>query len=943
DLGVALFDRFELVGNLDDLNKCLLVEEDALSLIPPGDPEKPTRLCNLASSLFTRFERLGNLEDLHKSVLMEEEALALTPKGHPDRQIWLNNLASSLSARFERFGDLEDLNKSVLMEEEALALAPGSHPDRPIWLNNLAGSLFTRFERFGNLEDLHKSVSMEEEALALTPEGNPDRPIWLNNLANSLFTRFERFGVLEDLNKSILMGEETVALTPEGHPDRPMWLNNLANTLRIRFERFGHPEDLNKSVLMHDNAVSLTSDGHPQKPWWLNNFANALRIRFERFGDLDDLNAAVLMHENAVSLTSDEHLKKPLWLSNLAKSLITRFEQLGDLADLDKSVSMYTDAISLTQDGHHQKPTWMNDLPTAYVFALRNSRLRDHNDLTQMFLHYRSAAYSTTGAARVRFDAASTWAHLARTHGHSSILDAYQVALDLLPELAWLGLSVSDRHHHLIKAGVVVRDAAAAAITFGLHEKAVVWLEQGRSIIWGQFLSLRTPVDDLRDRYPLLADELVRLSTQLEVAGTRQTDLDADNSGTEQSLQSIAQQAHENAHKRAELLRRIRELKGFDRFLLPKTISELLSAAQRGSVIIVNLSSTTCDVLVLKNSLDNQVVHVPIPEFTPQHAETLIRSIGNLVPYGGRSDRLIGDRKGNFDSSEDQFSHILSELWVKLVKPVLNVLSIKPVKDNWKRIWWCPTGPLASLPIHAAGLYGKDEGFGSKLADFVVSSYTPSLVALIEGFRARSELQMRPQLLAVGQSSSSGQSYLPGTQEEIERIEAHARDKLPVLRLEEHSATVDSVQQAMTCHSWVHFACHGVQRISNPTESALLLAEQERLTLSSIIKLSLPHADFAFLSACQTATGDRKLQEEAVHLAAGMLLAGYRGVIATMWTIMDTDAPQVAGDVYEHMFKISPDPTRAAEALHLAIRKLREDSSGRKPFFRWVPFIHVGA
>jgi CHAT domain-containing protein len=72
-----------------------------------------------------------------------------------------------------------------------------------------------------------------------------------------------------------------------------------------------------------------------------------------------------------------------------------------------------------------------------------------------------------------------------------------------------------------------------------------------------------------------------------------------------------------------------------------------------------------------------------------------------------------------------------------------------------------------------------------------------------------------------------------------------------------------------------------VQNISNPTESALLLAKQSKLSLSRITKLSLPHAELAFLSACQTATGDENLAGEAVYLAAGMLLAGYRGVIAT--------------------------------------------------------------
>jgi CHAT domain-containing protein len=166
--------------------------------------------------------------------------------------------------------------------------------------------------------------------------------------------------------------------------------------------------------------------------------------------------------------------------------------------------------------------------------------------------------------------------------------------------------------------------------------------------------------------------------------------------------------------------------------------------------------------------------------------------------------------------------------------------------------------------------------------------------------------------------------------------------KVPVLQLDRHMATIEEVQKGMKESRWVHFACHGVQSTS-PTESALLLAGSSRLTLSNIIQLSLPNADLAFLSACQTATGSQQLQDESVHLAAGMLLAGYRGVIGTMWSIMDHDAPQVAGDVYAHLLEASPpDPTRAAKALHLAIRKLQEQLGAKKSFLRWVPFIHFG-
>jgi CHAT domain-containing protein len=75
-----------------------------------------------------------------------------------------------------------------------------------------------------------------------------------------------------------------------------------------------------------------------------------------------------------------------------------------------------------------------------------------------------------------------------------------------------------------------------------------------------------------------------------------------------------------------------------------------------------------------------------------------------------------------------------------------------------------------------------------------------------------------------------------------------------------------------------------------------------------------------------------------------MSTAGYRSVIATMWSIMDDDAPNVAADVYEHLLNASPpDSTRAAEALHLAVRKLQLGAGGKKSFFHWVPFIHLGA
>jgi CHAT domain-containing protein len=176
----------------------------------------------------------------------------------------------------------------------------------------------------------------------------------------------------------------------------------------------------------------------------------------------------------------------------------------------------------------------------------------------------------------------------------------------------------------------------------------------------------------------------------------------------------------------------------------------------------------------------------------------------------------------------------------------------------------------------------------------------------------------------------------------MELIEIRQQAKnLDVQALEGSEALVDYVLNGMEANSWVHLACHAAQDMIEPTRSAFYL-EDGHLALSTIIAKSFPHADFAFLSACQTATGDEQLSEEAVHLAAGMMSAGYRSVIATMWSIKDKDAPVIAGHVYAKLFSgAKPDSTRAALALHGAVRRLRQEV-GDLDFLSWVPFLHLG-
>jgi hypothetical protein len=245
--------------------------------------------------------------------------------------------------------------------------------------------------------------------------------------------------------------------------------------------------------------------------------------------------------------------------------------------------------------------------------------------------------------------------------------------------LAWLGLPISSHHNQLQQAGNVVRDAAAAAIEAGELHTAVEWLEQGRSVIWGQLVQLRSPLDDLKDIRPDLADQLIQICKDLDSAGTSEGFTSVGVGSDQRSAELIAQWCHSLAIEREELLKHIQTLEGFDRFLLPKAISELTLAAHAGPVVILNASKFRCDALVISQQSD--LVLVPLTGFTYNNAQELHKSLKGLLHNHGRLSS-ISDRAGRLapvnqqDELERQFQHILSVLWMHVVKPVLDVLDL---------------------------------------------------------------------------------------------------------------------------------------------------------------------------------------------------------------------------------------------------------------------------
>ncbi|MFI5953244.1 CHAT domain-containing protein [Cryptosporangium sp. NPDC051539] len=389
------------------------------------------------------------------------------------------------------------------------------------------------------------------------------------------------------------------------------------------------------------------------------------------------------------------------------------------------------------------------------------------------------------------------------------------------------------------------------------------------------------------------------------------------------------------AHQHDELLNRIRQVPGFEHFLRPAPFDVLRRAAQGGTIVLLNVSDEGCHALAVTT---DRATAIPLPiDVGTVAAQTFV--------YLNALEELEAAPAGtpDGDAAEAHLDQTLAWLWDAVAGPVLDALGHTDTPADgrpWPRVWWCPTSGLTMLPIHAAGYHGAADG--RAVIDRVVSSHTPTLGALLRARRpSTTPAAGARSVLAIGLPRTPeppGLPDLPGVDAELAIIRRHVRRPAPRV-LVGPAATTAAVLDLLPAHPWIHLACHGSQNLTEPSENAVYLYDGP-LSVPQIARLRLDDAQIAVLSACQTATGGRLL-EEALHLAAGFQLAGYRHVIAAQWTINDAITPRLTDLLYRALAEDgTPDPAQAATALHHALRSLRARRPGRPVL--WMPYLHIG-
>jgi len=227
---------------------------------------------------------------------------------------------------------------------------------------------------------------------------------------------------------------------------------------------------------------------------------------------------------------------------------------------------------------------------------------------------------------------------------------------------------------------------------------------------------------------------------------------------------------------------------------------------------------------------------------------------------------------------------------------------------------WLPQGALGLLPITIA----SDQAGKTALIDSYTVSSAPSLAAAAAGLR-RASLPASPASLTAVINPTGDLSFT----EPEGAVAVSYFDKSRRALLGANDASRELVIASLGKSSHWHFATHGVFSWTDTAQSALLLADGERLTVRDLVDRSdLGHPRLVILSACETGVFDfQRTPDEFIGLPATFLQAGSAGVIGSLWPVDDTSTALIMMKFYDFYLAKNLEPALALRRAQLWLRE----------------------
>ena len=113
-------------------------------------------------------------------------------------------------------------------------------------------------------------------------------------------------------------------------------------------------------------------------------------------------------------------------------------------------------------------------------------------------------------------------------------------------------------------------------------------------------------------------------------------------------------------------------------------------------------------------------------------------------------------------------------------------------------------------------------------------------------------------------------------------------------------AAEEAIRRDLADSNLVHLAAHGRLDPIAPSDSSIVLAGRDELTVSDFIGLRID-AELAVLSACDSGRGAASLGGDVVGLARGLIAAGARRSVVSLWPVDDAPACATMSLFHEHL------------------------------------------
>ena len=284
----------------------------------------------------------------------------------------------------------------------------------------------------------------------------------------------------------------------------------------------------------------------------------------------------------------------------------------------------------------------------------------------------------------------------------------------------------------------------------------------------------------------------------------------------------------------------------------------------------------------------------------------------------GLVDDIARFRRALEDPSSTNVAAPSRALFDRLVRPVERLLT-------GARITLVPHGALHYVPFNA--LMGGDRYLVERYSVRTLPS--ASVLSYLTARGTRPPVRM----LALGDPDVGG-PRLPDAGREAHAVAARFAGSTVLVGPE---ATESAFRKLAPRHSHLHIAAHGRFDSKAPLTSGVMLGRDSEhdglLTVDEIFSLRLD-ADLVTLSACETGLGLLNPGDDVIGLTRGLLYAGARAVVASLWKVDDQATLELMTEFYERLG--TADAVEALRAAQLAV--LRQDAH---PFY-WAAFQLTG-